>query len=224
MLELRAEMTDDGAAAITFPSGLTVRSDDARIDQELSAFLGRHVHLTTEAPAETFVERADPVVAGEFIPEEGRRVTIGRLGDGAPAGSFFDYAPLHVITTATLARLQELAPESRFHPDRFRPNLLLDLPDVEPFTENGWTGARLHVGDTVVLALDLPSPRCAIPMLAQADLPHDPNIIRAVARHNRILVPDYGAGACVGAYAQIVRSGTIHVGDPLRLECREINR
>jgi hypothetical protein len=28
----------------------------------------------------------------------------------APAGTFFDHAPLHILTTATLNRLQELYP------------------------------------------------------------------------------------------------------------------
>jgi hypothetical protein len=32
----------------------------------------------------------------------------------APAGTLFDHAPLHILTTATLNRLQELYPAGQF--------------------------------------------------------------------------------------------------------------
>jgi len=42
--------------------------------------------------------------------------------------------------------------------------------------------------------------------LPQADLPKDPEILKTAAQHNE---------ARVGAYASVVRTGTIRIGDTL---------
>jgi uncharacterized protein YcbX len=200
--------------AITFPDGSDVRCGNGAADEALSAFFGRAVHLSHEAPDEVIVERVDPVVNGELVVDlPDRPVTTGRLAQGSPPGTFFDYAPLHLVTAATLKRLHDLAPGSRFDVARFRPNLVLDLPEIEPFAENGWCGALLSIGDDVVLRLGLPAPRCAIPTLAQPGLPQDNDIIRAIARHNRITIEGLNPSACVGCYADVIQGGIIHPGD-----------
>jgi uncharacterized protein YcbX len=220
MLTLSASSNGTGVA-ITFPDGNEVRCGDGAADQALSTFFRRSVHLSRDAPDEVIVERVDPVVNGELVVDRpDRPVTTGRLAQGSPPGTFFDYAPLHLVTIATLNRLHDLAPGSRFDVARFRPNLVLDLPGVEPFAENGWCGALLRVGTDVVLRLGLPAPRCAIPTLAQPSLPHDNDVIRTIARHNRIPVDGLSPSACVGCYADVVQEGVIHTGDPVCLESR----
>ena len=62
--------------------------------------------LTTERPEAPSLERLDPLAADETI------VDIGEL---MMAGRFSDYAALHLITTATLAHLAALRPESKLH-------------------------------------------------------------------------------------------------------------
>jgi hypothetical protein len=55
-----------------------------------------------------------------------------------------------------------------------------------------------------------------MPSLAQEDLPRDPQILKALARHNRIDV----AGAlypCAGVYAVAAATGTIRKGDRISL-------
>jgi MOSC domain-containing protein YiiM len=42
--------------------------------------------------------------------------------------------------------------------------------------------------------------------LAQADLPKDPGILKTAARHNEVKV---------GAYASVVQTGTIRIGDTI---------
>jgi hypothetical protein len=46
----------------------------------------------------------------------------------APAGTFFDFCAVHLVTTNTLDRLRELAPAHRFEARRFRPNFVVDVP------------------------------------------------------------------------------------------------
>jgi uncharacterized protein YcbX len=233
MLAARADGTE---VTITLPDGKEVRCGEREADEALSAFFGRSVRLSCEAPDEVIVERIDPVVDGELVVDvpdrlvdgelvvdvPDRPVTTGRLAQGSPPGTFFDYAPLHLVTTATLKQLHDLAPESSFDAARFRPNLVLDLPGVEPFAENGWCGAFLRLGNEVVLRLGLPAPRCAIPTLAQPDLPHDNDVIRTIARHNRINLPGLSPAACVGCYADVIRGGVIHVGDAALLRSMKL--
>jgi uncharacterized protein YcbX len=93
--------------------------------------------------------------------------------------------------------------------------VIVDTPE-NGFVENEWVGHTLAIGDNVRLGVALPDPRCVMPSLAQEDLPRDPRILKALARHNRIDV----AGAlypCAGVYAVAEATGTIRKGDRISL-------
>ncbi|MGH3773661.1 MAG: hypothetical protein ACRDRW_20085 [Pseudonocardiaceae bacterium] len=65
----------------------------------------------------------------------------GDTGDraGAPEATFVDYAPVHVITSATLDEIGAVH-------IRYRPNLIIETsPGTAPFIENGWVGHEHHV-------------------------------------------------------------------------------
>jgi len=92
--------------AITLPDGTVINSEQADVDQILSGVLGRNVALIETAPdAPTREADRSPVndSLAEIIREE-------PMALAAPAGTFFDYAPIHILTTATLARLKDLYP------------------------------------------------------------------------------------------------------------------
>jgi uncharacterized protein YcbX len=67
----------------------------------------------------------------------------------------------------------------------------------------------MRIGDGVRLAVTGPCPRCVMTTLRQADLPKDPGILRAAARHNEVNV---------GVYASVLQGGEIRRGDAIRLE------
>jgi uncharacterized protein YcbX len=215
LISARYVESDPGHVVVRLPDGQQARSDDAACADLLSRYLGRCVRLADRPPSAAAIERTDPDVEAETVtglPAEAARTSL--LGRGPAGTSFFDYAPIHLVTAAMLRRLSELAPESCFDPARFRPNFVLDLPDTEPFAENEWGGRLLQIGDEVVIRILLPSPRCSIPTLAQPGLPLDHGIIRAIARHNRISIDGVaGRSACAGAYAEVVTPGMIQVGD-----------
>jgi uncharacterized protein YcbX len=117
---------------------------------------------------------------------------------------------VHVLTTATLDRLQELYPQGRFEVRRFRPNIVVQPPSNEKrFIENEWIGHTLAIGSEVRLDIFKPAGRCVMTTLAQGDLPKDPGILRTAAQHN---------GANVGVYAVVARGGRIRRGDAVVLE------
>jgi uncharacterized protein len=126
-----------------------------------------------------------------------------------PAGTFFDLAVVHLLTTATIERLRALYPEGRFEVRRFRPNIVVATgPDAHGFVENDWIGHTLVIGGEVRLQIAGPCPRCVMTTLPQGDLPKDPGILRTAAQHNQ---------ANVGVYADVVAGGTLRRGDPVML-------
>ncbi len=196
---------------IVWPDGTEAASDGGDADARLSETLGRPVTLTAERPETVSLERLDPLADEETI------VDIGEL---MMAGRFSDYAALHLITTATMARLAELRPESKFNARRFRPNVTIATPEGETgFVENDWVGRELAIGADVRLRISDPTPRCSIPTLAQEDLAKDPQVLRTIVEHNRLPVPllDGEALPCAGVYAFVIQGGTVKRGDAVRV-------
>jgi uncharacterized protein YcbX len=126
-----------------------------------------------------------------------------------PAGTFFDCATVHLLTTATLKRLREFYPQGRFEVERFRPNVVVEPPAGEQgFAEDAWIGKTLVIGDEVRLSVTGPCGRCVMTTLAQGDLPNDSGILRTAVQRNQ---------GNVGVYAAVVHGGTIRSGDKVRL-------
>ena len=196
---------------IAWPDGSALVSNDESTDARLSETVGRQVTLTTKRPEAPSLERLDPLAAEETI------VDIGEL---MMAGRFSDYAALHLITTATMARLAELRPQSKFSARRFRPNVTIATPEGEQgFVENDWVGREVAIGDEVRLRISDPTPRCSVPTLAQQDLANDPQILRTLVEHNTLPVPvlDGESLPCAGVYAFVIRGGLVKRGDAVRV-------
>ncbi|WP_433803058.1 MOSC domain-containing protein [Actinomycetospora sp. CA-084318] len=211
---------------ITFPDGSTRRSDDPDVNRALSGVLGREVSLITTPPEGAGFEEIWPEIE-DLAPQHIIDATTARQEDTgeaisrfdvaafAPPGRFYDLAALHVITTSTLARLGELAPDSRFDPRRYRPNVVLD--DTDPgFVENDWVGREMSFGDAVRVSYTFQTMRCVMTTLAQEDLPEDRDTLRTVAKHNRVEIEKRevaGRWACAGIYADVTAGGELAVGD-----------
>jgi uncharacterized protein YcbX len=188
---------------ITLPGKTIVTTEQSDIDQTISGALGREVTLGTSAPKAPTLEEYWPDVEGldhrETVTEE-----------EMPPETFFDFAVVHLLTTATIDRLGELYPEGRFEVRRFRPNIVVEPASNErTFIENSWIGHTLALGDEVRLSINGPCPRCVMTTLPQGDLPKDVGILRTAAQHNQ---------AHVGVYAAVIHGGMVRRGDPVRLQ------
>ena len=188
---------------VTLPDSTTVTSAQRDLYDILSKVLGREVTLGSPAPKAPSLEEYWPDMEGLV-----HRETI--TDEAMPPETFFDFAVIHVLTTATLERLRELYPQGRFEARRFRPNVVVEVPSGETdFVEDAWIGHTLIIGDDVCLSITGSCPRCVMTTLPQGDLPRDLGILRTAAQHNQVNV---------GVYAAVLRGGTIHHGDPVRLE------
>jgi uncharacterized protein YcbX len=214
-------------AEITLPNGERVLADAPGAADKLGAALGTRVTLWPLQPASDLDHYRRGAADHEDLEVELREV-FGReksepLPDlskfppeifefESPPGTYFDAAPLLVMTDATLRRLQALSPGSTVDVRRFRPNILLSV-DADTAASNGgfpeaaWAGRRLRVGDSV-LELTLACPRCVMISLPFADLPKDSALLRTVVRD---------AGQVAGVYARVERPGAVRIGDPVEL-------
>jgi len=235
LLGFRASFVDEPVpgepappALIVLPDGSETRTDAADVDAVLSKVLDRAVRLVDTPPEAGAFEEVWPDIDGlapeEFVTsttvahEEGSGDPVSAIPMAmfAPAGTFFDLSTIHLLTTATLRRLAELAPDASFDERRYRPNLLVEVPG-EGFVENDWVGRRVALGDAAAVTVTLPTMRCVMTTLAQEELPRDRATLRAIAQHNRVEIAGFGTWACAGAYADVATPGEVRVGDPVTL-------
>lgn len=184
----------DGTAEL--PDGTSVTLGDGAGDVELSRWLGRRVVARTAQPEDRLqIEMTfDP-------PNDDAEYYDIPIAEG----SFLDLAPVHVITTATLAACAEARPDLDWDVRRFRPNVVVEC-DGPAFVEDTWVGQELVVG-AVRLRVDQATVRCAMPLRAQVDLSRQPELHQALNELN-VAMPNH-----LGVYASVVTPGLVAVGD-----------
>lgn len=207
---------------ITLPNGRSTTSDSGDIDRTLSSHFQREVRLARSAPEDYTIDQYHPDVEGADPGGNRDTVVAQKLGSAlftalgkespVPAGAFFDAFPLSVMTTSTLARLNELRPPTRFEQRRFRMNFIVRTEQLG-FVENNWVDHELSLGSEVRINVAMLDPRCVMTTLAQDDLPQDIEVLRTLVRHNRLQVSDLGQFPCAGVYAVVAAPGTVRTGD-----------
>jgi uncharacterized protein YcbX len=127
----------------------------------------------------------------------------------SPLGTYFDLAPIHLLTTASLRALAAHNGGARFDRRRFRPNLLVEPgDDTAALLEVDWCGRRLRVG-AAMLAITIPTMRCSMTThAADGDLAKDTSVLRTIVRD---------ANQNVGVYATVETPGRVAVGDSVEL-------
>ena len=205
-----AEPARAGAAMppvrITLPDGSGVTTGQDDLDHVLSRAFGRDVALEEAQSG----NKSQGAMAEEYWPDMTGLDYRDTVTDfEMPAGTFFDMAVVHLLTTATIDRLRALYPQGRFEARRFRPNIVISTSgEDQGFVENDWVGHTLTVGGHVRLAITEPCPRCVMITLPQGDLPKDSGILRTTAQHSRVNA---------GVYASVISGGTIRRGDTVSL-------
>ena len=191
-----------------------VTVSDSR-DPVLSKLLGRDARLIDRAAPGAGIDRMDPARVTTEDDLLRAETSISVLGAGSPPGTFFDFAPLHLVTTATLARLEAEAGRP-VDGRRFRPNIVVAVPGADAgFVENTWPGHRLRIGAGVIAEVITATPRCVVPALRHGTAEPDVSLLRVLSRSNRLA--SVGSLPCAGVYARPLVPGVIRPGDEVEL-------
>jgi MOSC domain-containing protein len=152
----------------------------------------------------TLGEDGTPLIDGlPWDARESLELVRAAAGDDAELVAFdgperFDVLPLLVATDGAVT---EFGRDVR----RLRPNIVIG--GVDGLAERAWPGSELHVGQ-VVIRLDSLRARCPMTTVDPDTLERDPGVLKDIGRR---------FGGRIALNAEVVRGGTVHVGDPVQL-------
>ena len=159
---------------------------------------GVQLHLPDGATVVAGSPEADEQLSRLF----GEPVVV-RAEAGTP---HFDAGSVSIVGTATLAELGRHEGDGRpLDARHLRANVV--VATTEPYAEDAWAGRELTVGGVRLRVVEQIE-RCRMVGVAQVGLPARPGMLRAVSDVHHL---------CAGVYADVVRSGSVAVGDPVRL-------
>ena len=170
-----------------FPDGEQIGSDLLDVNARLTGLLGKPVSLSQ--------------LASDSSEQSAVQLNSAR-------GTYFDVAPIHVLTSASLAEMKRLDPAADWDVRRFRPNFFVETEaGIAGLVDAEWGGRTLRIGE-VELLCELPCERCAMTIQAQSELPKDDSILRTIVKE---------ANTNLGAYASVTRPGEVRRGDIVEL-------
>ena len=144
-------------------------------------------------------------LAAEVGLRSGHQVQMTQLRNG-----IFDDATISVIASETIAevsRLTGLHLEER----RFRPNIVVRLPEPTAFQEDEWLGGTLFFGtrnDAPQIAVTMRDLRCSMVNINPDSASIQPEVMKAVFTANQ---------NNAGVYASVVQVGALTVGQKVLL-------
>jgi uncharacterized protein YcbX len=179
-LDLPNSLGDRQLPRIAFPDGASCGLDDASLNARLSDYFSFAVSIAAYARDARLP--AIPAAVGRYQP-----------------------AAMHLLTTASIRHLATLRQAAAIDSRRFRPTVLIDVPQGDGFVESNWIGRPMRLGEIALTARE-ETKRCGMTFAAQPGLDEDPEILRAILRHNK---------RNLGIYCAVGSTGTIRPGDPL---------
>lgn len=199
MVQVRS-WTDPDATTLrlTFPDGRVIEGP-----VELGEPIETPIHGRTGVGRVVIGAWAEAL--GAFLHRDVRIVRCDRPG-GTRAGN-----PTSIISDGSLRQLAMHADVPDVDGRRFR--MLIELDDAAPHEEDSWIGQDIEIG-TAVLRITLQDARCAMTT-------HDPDTGERDLDTLRTLI-DYrglrdGKYADFGVLGDVIRPGTIRLGDTVRL-------
>jgi uncharacterized protein len=160
-------------------------------------------HVRTPGGCE--LELRSEELRSEIERKSGQAVELMMFKNG-----IFDEGQVSLISLATLAAIGREA-GMEIDRRRMRANIVLETDNAEAFQEDDWLGATMLFGegdDAPALSITTRDERCAMVNLDPDTGRQDPRVMKAVVRMN---------GNYAGVYASVIRSGTVAIGQTVRL-------
>lgn len=178
---ISARRDAQGAIQISFDQAIWHGQDDADMLDRLAAMLGVPARLC---------RYGDPV-------------------GGGIAASRYQLHPIHLVSRQALQRLQATLPGSDIDRRRFRPNMVVDLPDLPGLMpEYALIGQEFSIGGLRLRGVS-PCGRCSFTTLPQQNLPEDRDVLRALIQ---------GYEKNFGIYCEVLGTQDVALDDPLQAD------
>jgi hypothetical protein len=147
----------------------------------------------------------DDELRDDLAAQYGGDISLLQSNRGIP-----DSAGISLLGVATVRDLGARV-GANLDPIRFRPNILVETADGQPYEEEGWLGGLLVFGDGedgARIRANRKDPRCMMVNLDPERAVQNPAVLREIVRNRE---------ECVGLYATTEATGMVRVGDPVRL-------
>lgn len=152
------------------------------------------------------VRSVEGPLAGEVSAHIGREVRLARLEGDERAGGL---APVSLISLASVADLAARGGVETLDPRRFR--MLIELDGCDPYEEDTWVGNRLRIGQAE-LRVTGPTYRCLLTTLDPDTGKRDFPTLDLLSAYRRST-----EGLELGRYAEVLRPGTIRLGETVEV-------
>jgi uncharacterized protein YcbX len=122
----------------------------------------------------------------------------------------FDEASISVISLGTVHGIERESGRD-LGLRRFRPNVVIETNNAEPFEEDRWVGRTLMFGEGTsgpAVAVTMKDERCVMVNLDPDTAEPDSEVMKAIVRMN---------GNCAGVYGTVVRPGDLRIGQVVTL-------
>jgi uncharacterized protein YcbX len=184
---------------LVFPEqGLDVSGDSTAVGDQVTVKLyDREVRARRVDPR--FTEAAHEAIGDEVLE-------LLRVDEPEYAGGI---DRVSIVSRASVDDVGMRGGVEQLDSRRFR--MLIEITDAEAFEEDGWTGARVRIGDAVVRVGEQ-MPRCVLTTINPDTATKDFPTLDVLASYRKI-----GTQLMFGMYANVEQPGSVRVGDPVEI-------
>jgi uncharacterized protein YcbX len=222
--DIRVHGADVPAVEVRFPDSRAA-VDAQSAGEQISEYVGKPLRLHPLEPSDNLehyrasksldeeemarIFNIQPGEAGPDLSSFEDEILAVLAEYSCPPGTYYDVFPLHLLTSASLAHMQQLA-DVDFDRRRFRPSLYIETSqDQQGLAEFEWVGQQLRIGETL-LQVASRTIRCSMPARAQEQygLAQAPAVSKALYQAtNRHL----------GVNVSVIEGGSVRAGDEVEL-------
>ncbi|XP_044749819.1 uncharacterized protein LOC123310418 [Coccinella septempunctata] len=141
------------------------------------------------------------------------RMKYYKLMTDAATGLFSDVTSVLVVNQASINDYNKKAPSANVTPLNFRPNIIVDDPDIKPYEEDDWDWMK--IGDEVIMRNVKECTRCVFTTVDQETgvRNSDREPLKTLSQYRMSKSPENAP--IMGIHMEVKKTGIIRYGDPV---------